>query len=46
MDAAVNRLRRALHSGRMVANNDTSAEPMKTASAKPIRTNVQFIAAG
>ena len=45
-DAAVSRRRRALHSGRIVASNDTSAEPMNTASAKPIRTNVQFMAAG
>ena len=43
IEAAVSRRRRLLHSGRMVMSNDTKADPMKTESAKPIRTKVQFI---
>src|SRR5690349_3558455 len=46
IDAAVSLRRRRDHSGRMVTSSDTSAEPMKTDSAKPMRTKVQFIGAG
>src|SRR5690349_8511539 len=42
--AAVRRRRRAVHSGRTVFSSETSAEPMKTAIAKPIKTKPQFIA--
>ena len=38
------RRRRSLHSGRTATSSDTSAEPMNTAIAKPMRRNDQFMA--
>jgi hypothetical protein len=46
IEAAAKRRRRALHSGRIVISNDTSAEPMNTARAKPISQKDQFMRRG
>src|SRR6187397_2682137 len=45
-EAAINPRLRALHCGRMPANSAARPAPIKTASAKPIITKVQFMGAG